>query len=511
MTTTNTNDTNANNTTANAAIANRWIIVIAVMSATLMQVLDTTIVNVALPHMQGSLNAAPDQISWTLTSYLVASAIIMPLTGYFSDRLGRKKYLLWCIGGFTIASALCGMANSLAQIVSFRLLQGVFGAALVPLSQAILVGIYPPKELGKAMAIWGTGVMVGPILGPTLGGYLTDLASWRWTFYINVPVGVMALVLVWLAVPDTLKKQRTFDWLGFVFMAAAIGAVQYLLDRGNQEDWFNAHSIQIAALIAACGLIGFLIYNYFHRGEAVFDLRIFKDRNFIISSLLFLVMGVGVYGSMVILPLFLEGLLNYSVFDTGMMMAPRAVSVMFSMIIMGKISHRVDPRRLITAGIIISAAGTYACTYYSLMINSWWLIWPLIIQGFGVGMIFVPLSAMVFATLPEKSRIEAAGLNSLLRTLGGSIGIAVTLTVYTRHTQIAWNQLIGFIHPYNQSLVQYARQLHLKPTEPLFATVLGSEITKQATMLSLVSVFVFIVWSFVVMLPFIFFLKYQKQ
>lgn len=489
---------------------NRMLIVIAIMSATLMQVLDTTIVNVALPHMQGSLGAAPDQISWTLTSYMVASAIIMPLTGYFSDRIGRKNHLIWCIIGFTISSALCGAANSLSMIVLFRLMQGIFGAALVPLSQAILVDIYPPEELGKAMAIWGTGIMVGPVLGPTLGGYLTEIANWRWTFYINVPVGIFSTLLAWRVVPDTIKKARNFDWLGFILIAIAIGSMQYFLDRGNQEDWFNSQSIQITALVSVFGFISFIIYNYFQRGQIVFDLNVFKDRNFTLATLMFVVMGVGIYGSMVIQPLLLENLLNYPVFTAGLMMTPRAIFVMLSMIIAGKITNRFDPRIIVTIGIILCAIGTYACMYYTIEINKVWLIWPLMIQGFGMGLIFVPMSAIAFATLPEKLRVEGAGISSLLRTIGGSIGIAVTVTIFTRHTQIAWNQLVGFVQPYNPALSQYLHSIGMQASNPLAATVVASELANQAQMLAFINVFAFIMWSFLVLLPFVLLLKVKK-
>src|SRR5690349_21967725 len=240
--------------------ANRLLITFAVMSATLIQVLDTTIVNVALPHMQGQLGATTDQISWVLTSYLVASGIFMPLTGYFSDVLGRKRYLLCSITGFVMASALCGISQNLAEIVAFRLLQGVFGAALVPLSQAIMADAYPIEERGRAMAIWGLGVMVGPVLGPTLGGWLTDVASWRWTFYINVPVGVLSLFLAMQFVPDTQRRQRRADWLGFALLSTGIAGLQYFLDRGNQQDWFAARDIRVAAILGAVGIAAFIVY-----------------------------------------------------------------------------------------------------------------------------------------------------------------------------------------------------------------------------------------------------------
>jgi DHA2 family multidrug resistance protein len=485
----------------------RWLIIVAVMSATLMQVLDTTIVNVALPHMQGSLDATPDEISWTLTSYLVASAIFMPLTGYLSDRLGRKQYLLICIAGFTIASALCGASMNLTEIVSFRLLQGMFGAALVPLSQAIITDIYSEEERGKGMAIWGMGVMIGPILGPTLGGYLTQVANWRWTFYVNVPVGILAVLLAWRVLPNSEKKSRSMDWLGLLFISIAIGALQYLLDRGNQQDWFNASDIRNAALISCLSLIAFLLHSFWHPEKVVFNLRIFKDRNFTIASILLALMGLGMYGAMVIQPLMLENLLNYPVLTTGLVMAPRGISGMITMLFVGKIIHRVDPRYLITFGIICSMFGTFIGTLYSQNTNLFWFVWPLIFQGVGVSLIFVPLSTVAFSTLPETARVEGAGLFSLLRTLGSSIGISIATMVFTRQTQISWNQLGGFIQPYNTALQTYLNSLHLTVQQPLAGAILGNELNNQAQMLGFVDTYYFIMWGFLIMLPLVLLLK----
>lgn len=477
------------------------------MTATLMQVLDMTIVNVALPHMQGSLGASSDQISWTLTSYLVASAIFMPLTGYFCDKLGQKNYLLICISGFTLVSALCGASVTLFQIILFRLLQGVFGAALVPLSQSILSEIYLPKDRGKAMAIWGIGVMVGPILGPTLGGYLTEIANWRWTFYINVPVGIFCLLLAWNVVPDTQKKDRRMDWLGLLFISLAIGGLQYCLDRGNQQDWFNANDICISALICFVGLIGFILKSFWQPHLTVFDIRIFKNRNFTLSSILLTVLGVGMYAPIVLQPLMLEGLMNYPVLTTGLLMAPRGISGMIGMIIVGKLVNRIDPRFLITMGILFNAIGIFACTNYSLNINSFWIIWPFLLQGFGLSLIFVPLSTIAFSTLPESQRIDATGLFSLLRTIGSSIGISITITLFSRYSQVAWNSLGGNIQPFNPALQAYLQHLHLHATEPEAAALLGKELVMQSQMISFVNVYGFVTWAFLFMLPMIFILK----
>lgn len=486
----------------------RLLITIAVMSASLIQVLDMTIVNVALPHMQGSLAATSDQITWVLTSYLVASAIFMPLTGYFRDRLGQKKYLLFSIAGFVLASALCGVAGNLMQLVLFRLLQGISGAALVPLSQSIIVDIFPENERGSAMAIWGMGIMVGPILGPTLGGYLTEIASWRWNFYINVPVGLMSLFLSWWIVPDSEKKNRSMDWRGLFLITLAIGGCQYVLDRGNQVDWFNASDICIVSFIALASFLLFLLSaTHKNNHKHVFDPAIFLDRNFALCALMLAMCGIGLFGSMVLLALMAEGLFDYPVLTTGLVMAPRGISAMLSMLIVGKLIRWMDPRKIIAMGIILSAFGMYLGTLYSFVISPGWIIMPLIVQGFGLGMIFVPLSSVAFTTLPSHLRAEAAGLFSLLRTIGSSIGVSIVATLLTRYTQIAWNQLGGFVQPYNLAVSDYLRPLSLSPFTPKGLMILMKEVARQAQMIAFVNVYTFIVWSFILMLPLVCLLK----
>jgi DHA2 family multidrug resistance protein len=489
---------------------NRILITIVVMSATLMQVIDTTIVNVALPHMQGALSASPDEITWTLTSYLVASAIFMPLTGYLSDLLGRKFYLFISIAGFTFVSALCGASVTLTQIVVFRLLQGVFGAALVPLSQAIMTDIFPPEERTRAMAIWGIGVMVGPILGPTLGGYLTDIASWRWTFYVNVPVGIFTLLLM-KVIPDTPKKPRNLDWIGVTLICIAIGGLQYVIDRGNSADWFTSSGIQFATYLTVTCFLGFILHQFSDTKERIFDLAIFRDKNFAISSMMLCIVGLGLYGTMVIQPLMMEGLLNYPVLTTGLMLAPRGIAGMFSMVVVTKISKYFDPRWIILSGILICTSGIWIGTYYSININSSWLMWPMVIQGFGMGMIFVPLSTIAFSTLPQELRTEAAGLYSLLRTIGGSIGISVAITIFSRRSQVFWNELGGAINPYNTSVYQYLSSVHLSPLQPLGSALLTRELAQQASMLAFVNVYAFIAWAFLCMAPLVLILDKGKK
>lgn len=488
----------------------RWLITGVVMAAALMEVIDTTIVNVALPHMQGSLGASSDEITWTLTSYIVSAAICMPMTGYLSDRIGRKKYLILSIATFTLASALCGAATSLGQIVFFRLLQGVFGAGLVPLSQAILADIFPPEDRGKAMAIWGIGVMVGPILGPTLGGYLTDISSWRWTFYVNIPVGLFTLLLA-NVLPDTPTHERKMDWKGLALISIAIGGLQYVLDRGNQDDWFSATNICVMAYITVAAALGFLLHSYQNTKERVFDTAIFKDKNFAITSLVLAIYCLGLYGMMVIQPLMMEAFLNYPALMAGLMLAPRGMSGMISMMIVGKLINRVDPRILILSGIALSIYGTWMATWYSLDISSYWLVWPMFLQGFGMGLVFVPLSTIAYSTLPTTLRTEAAGLFSLLRTIGGSIGISIVITLFTRRTQYFWNALGGAINEYHPALSQYLQPLNLQPKEALSASILGNELYRQAAMIAFVNVYDFIMWCFILMIPLVLLLGKPKM
>jgi len=491
----------------------RFFIIVSVMCATLIQTLDTTIVNVALPHMQGTLSATPDEITWVLTSYLVASGIFMPLTGYFTDRWGQKKYLLFSIIGFTVASALCGVAESLTQIVLFRLLQGLFGAGLVPLSQVIMTQVFPKEDRGKAMAIWGIGVMIGPILGPTLGGYLTDVASWRWTFYVNVPIGIFALLLAWRVVPDSEKRSRNMDWWGLILIALAISGLQYTLDRGNQQDWYDADDICIATALFIVSTIVLVLYLFLRKGDtpAVFNFHIFKDRNFAVGSALIALCGLGTYGTMVIQPLMLEGILNYPVLTTGLVMAPRGIAGIIGMILAGKLVTIINQKCLILIGIAIGAVGTYVGTWYSEDITPFWVIWPLILQGMGVSLLFVPLSTMAYSTLPTAVHAEASGLFSLLRVLGSSIGLSVCITFFSRHSQMAWNQLGGFISPYNPALRSYLESLHLTLSDPQATAILGNELSNQSQLLSVVSVYALITWSFIVMIPLVFLMRDRKS
>ena len=485
----------------------RFLISVAVMAATVMQVLDTTIVNVALPHMQGQLSATPDQISWVLTSYMVSSGIFMPLTGYFTHRFGQKKFLFASITGFVVASVLCGLSTNLSEIVSFRLLQGISGAALVPLSQSIMVATFPPHERGKAMAIWGIGVMVGPILGPTLGGWLTEFMSWRWTFFINLPVGILSGLLVLRYIPDTPRSERNMDWLGLTLMALGVAGLQYVLDRGAQDDWFNSPVIQFASYLSIVGFIGFFLHTLSHKGHALFSPEIFTDRNFVTASLLMAFLGLGLFGSMLLQPLMLEGLMDYPTLTTGLTLAPRGIASMLSMMLVGRLINRIDPRWLIIVGIVIFTVGSYQTTQYSLVMGIWKVIVPMIMQGMGLGMVFIPLSTLAFSTLAPRFSAEAAGMYSLLRTIGSGIGVSVVATVLTSHAQVAWHNLGGQLQPFNPALGPYLNHLGLNPSTPQAAVVLVKELARQAQMIGFLDAYIFVTFAFAAMTPLVFIMK----
>ena len=451
----------------------RFLISVAVMAATVMQVLDTTIVNVALPHMQGQLSATPDQISWVLTSYMVSSGIFMPLTGYFTHRFGQKKFLFMSIVGFVIASVLCGLSTNLNEIVLFRLLQGVSGAALVPLSQSVMVATFPPQERGKAMAIWGIGVMLGPILGPTVGGLVTEHLNWRWVFYINLPVGLLNLALVARSIQETPRREAGTDWLGALLMIIGIGSLQTLLDRGNQEGWWSSDLILLLTMTA--------------------------------------VVGLALFGTIAIQPLLMERLLNYPVETTGLVMAPRGFGAAFGMLVIARLAGRVDARWIIGTGMSIAAVATWMMSWYNLDISPGWLIWPGVLQGIGMGTIFVTLSTLAYATLPASDTDAGAGLFNLARSVGSSIGVSVAATWYTRFGQADWNRLGGHINPFNPALNQWLQDQGMTLQDPAAAGLLAHELSRQASMIAFTQVFGMIALSFVLMAPLLFLLKPKSK
>ncbi len=357
------------------------------------------------------------------------------------------------------------------------------------------------------MAIWGVGVMVGPILGPTLGGYLTEHWSWRWTFYINVPVGIFSFLLTSLQVPDTERRERLMDWTGFLFIALFIGCLQVVLDRGNEDDWFSSDFIKLMSFTASASLIAFINHCLRSQSRELFSPKLFTDRNFVTALILIAAFGLGLFGMLFLQPLMLESLLRYPVLSAGLVMAPRGIASMFSMLLVGRLLKHLDARLIILFGILLSASGTYITTYYNLSISSSWVIGPIVLQGLGLGLIFVPLSTVAFSTLPPRYSAEAAGLYSLLRTVGSSIGISIVSTVFTRHSQIAWNQIGGHINRSNPALYDYLGHLQLRLEDPAAAAVLSRELAQQAQMVAFLDCFTLITWSFVIMVPLLFVMR----
>ncbi|MFI4941337.1 MAG: DHA2 family efflux MFS transporter permease subunit [Burkholderiales bacterium] len=480
------NASNAALTNSRGDGINRVMITISIMLATIMQAIDTTIANVALPHMQGSLSASQDQITWVLTSYIVAAAIATPLTGWLCDRFGQKGVFLFSVAGFTIASVLCGMSGSLAQIVLARLLQGVFGAALVPLSQAVLLDINPREKHGSAMAVWGVGVMVGPILGPTLGGWLTDSYNWRWVFFINVPVGIVAFYGIWKYIKRTPGvRGMHFDMFGFATLSLAVGALQMLLDRGEQNDWFASLETWIEAIAMTIGFAYFIAHTMLSpAGKSFIDYRLLKNRNYLIGLLFIFIVGMVLFATRALMPTLLQNLMGYSAQATGLATAPGGLGTMLSMMIVGRLVGKVDLRLLLTAGFGITAFSLWQMTSYTLVLSQSNVIWPGVIQGFGLGLVFVPLSAATFATLSPEMRSQGTAMYSLIRNIGSSIGISLVQTLLVRNTQVAHASLAEQVNLGSQGFFDPAIAAFYNLGNSVGLTSLNNEITRQASMIA---------------------------
>jgi len=464
--------------TAATEVPHRGLITLSIMLATIMQVLDTTIANVALPNMTGDLGASQDTVTWVLTSYIVAAAVMTPVTGWIADQLGRKQAFLISIVGFTITSMACGLAPSLETMVLFRLLQGLFGAAIVPLSQTFLLDINPPERHGQAMAMWGAGIMVGPIIGPTLGGWLTDLLSWRWVFFINLPVGIIAFLGSAAYLPAAARRPRRFDAFGFAMLSLGVGALQLMLDRGGEVDWFSAPEIWIELALSICGFWVFSVHAM-TADEPFIDPRIFADRNFLTGTVFIFVVGIVLLASMALLPPLLSGILGYPTVTTGLVMAPRGVGTMVSMMLVGRLVRLVDARLLVVTGLVMTSASLWAMSGFSPQMDAWPVIWTGILQGLGLGLVFVPLSTVAFATLAVRFRTDAASLFSLVRNIGSAIGISVVSVFLARNVQINHAELGAAISPFNPMLQA------LSPVRgPATLQMLDGLVNQQALMIS---------------------------
>lgn len=473
----------------------RGMITGTVMVASILQALDNTIANVALPRMQGSLSATQDQMTWVLTSYIVAAAIFTPLTGWLADRFGRKPLFLVSIIGFTFASGLCGIAESLDQAVLFRVMQGVFGAALIPMSQAVLFDIYPPQHHGRAMAIWGIGVVLGPTLGPMLGGWLTDNYSWRWVFYINVPFGVLAVAGVLAYFPDTTHAKKSFDFLGFALLSIAVGALQVMLDRGPSQDWFNATEIQIEAMV--CALAFYLFMAHTLTAERPFvRLALYRDRNFLTGNVLIFLVGIVLFATLALLPPLMQGLMGYSVLQAGIATAPRGAGTLLAMMFIGRLVGRIDVRLIIGFGFALTAISLWMMTHFSIQMPMDPLIWSGLVQGLGTGIVYVPMAALTFATLDPAFRNEGTALFNLVRNVGSSIGISAVQALFVSNTQIVHASLSAHITP--QLLAQHA----LGPFRGASATAaLNQLVTAQSAMIAYIDDFYLMLLLTLIALP----------
>jgi DHA2 family multidrug resistance protein len=473
----------------------------SIMLAAIIQILDTTIANVALPHMQGSLSATQDQISWVLTSYIITAAIVMPMTGFIAGRFGRKRMLIWSIAGFTISSGLCGAAQTLTEVVIFRLLQGVFGASLVPVSQSVLLDTFPREKHAMAMSLWGIGVMVAPILGPTIGGWLTEFYNWRWVFYINLPLGLLALMGVILLVEESpLDRERRFDVFGFVLLGVCLGALQLMLDRGKSLYWFESTEIIAEAVIAGLFFYMFMVHMFTHKRPFI-EPELFRDRNFTLGLVMIFFVGVVLLATLALLPPFLQHLMGYSVFDAGLILAPRGAGTMLGMILATRLMNRMDPRHIIALGGVCTTMSLWIMTGFTLDVSHSTVIWVGVLQGMGLGFIFVPLSTIAFLTLAPSLRTEGSAIYSLVRNIGSAIGISVVMTQLADNLQRNHAQLTEHITPFNHNL-DWGMAPQIWNTENLSGLMaLDGEIMRQAAQSAYLQDFHLIMWMTLILVP----------
>jgi len=501
---------------------NPWIVAVAVMFATFMEVLDTTVVNVSLPHIAGSLSATIDESTWALTSYLVANAIVLPMTGWLASFIGRKRLLMFSVVGFTVSSFLCGLAPTLSTLILFRILQGATGGAMQPLSQAVLLEAFPPHERGKAMGFWGLGIVVAPILGPVLGGWLTDSYSWRWVFYINIPVGIASIIMTKLYIfdpPYIRQSERRVDYWGIGMLVVGIGALQVVLDKGQQEDWFSSSFITTLAIVSGVTLVA-LIFHELTTDDPIIDLRVFKARSYAVGVFLMTVVGFVLYGSMVLLPIMLQTVLGYPPLQAGIAMAPRGIGSFFMMPLTGLMTSRFDPRKLLTIGLITGGSTLLWLSRLNLQAGYWDIFWPQLIQGVGMALLFVPLTTVAMDPIPRERMGNATSLFNLMRNIGGSIGIAVTGTLLSRHQQAVTSTLGSNVTPYgdaSQTMFMQMRAAFMAAgadattaTERAYAGLAGM-LARQAAIVSFVGLFQLLGVLFIVLIPLVLLMKRPRS
>ena len=493
--------------------ARKWAITLSVMVVAFMQVLDTSVTNVVLPHLQGSLSAGLEEVSWVITSYLAANAIIIPATGWLAGVLGRKRFFLICCVLFTVSSVLSGMAPNLTFLVLARIAQGIGGGPIIPLSQAILWEIFPLGQRGLAMAVWGIGFMMGPIIGPTLGGYIADNWSWRWIFYINLPVGLLGFFMAsaFLFDPPYLRKPARVDWPGLVLMVLGFGCLQLMLDRGEREDWFDSSLIVALAVIAGVALVGFLARELMAK-DPILDLRVFTDRNFAFGASFIALIGLGMFSSMVLLALYSQKLLGYDALTSGLVLAPGGLGNMFSLILCGRLVTRVDQRLLLTFGCLVNAISLYMMSNLTLGMDYWSLAWPRFLQGFAMGFIFPPLQTLTLATIRLERLGNATAAYNVVRNVGGSVGVALATTLLVRRSQEHQTTLVAHVDVWSadtaRRLKEWTAHFMSQGADSFTAgrqalTMLYRRTTEQAQVLAYADDFWLISIVFVAILPLI--------
>ena len=489
-------------------VANRGMITISIMLANIMQGIDNTILNVALPHVQGSLSASQDQIAWALTSYIVCAAVMMPLTGWLAGRFGIKYIFLASVAGFTIASALCGAAATLHELVLFRALQGLAGAGLIPLSQATLLQINPPERHGHAMAVFGTGTIMGPIMGPMLGGWLTQDYNWRWIFYINVPVGILCAIGILVFIRPTRNVHREpFDFLGFATLSLAIGALQLMLDRGELKDWFNSFEIWVELTVAVLGFYLFTVHTVTTGERSFLNRDLLTSANFIAGTILMFVVGLIMSGTMALMPTMLQNLMNYPALTTGLVMAPRGLGTMIAMFVVARLINRIDNRLIILMGFLMTAFSQWQMSGFSLHMGMGPVILTGVIQGFGLGCTFVPLNIIALSTLPRHILTQGTAIRSLMRNLGGSIGISILVATLAENTQIVHSRLVESLRPDNPLAQAPFLPAPFSLTTPGGLAALNAEVTRQAAMVGYINNFKLMMIVALVSLPLLLLLR----
>jgi MFS transporter, DHA2 family, multidrug resistance protein len=479
----------------------RTLVTVFAMTATIMQALDTTIANVALPYMQGSLSASLDQINWVLTSYIVAAAIMTAPIGWLADRFGRKKLFIICVGGFTAASLLCALAQNIEEMVLFRLLQGMAGAALVPLSQSVLLDAYPIEERGQAMAMWGVGVMLGPIMGPTIGAWLTDNYSWHWVFLINLPIGIATVIGMLVFMTETTRQEHLrFDWFGFIALAIGIGSLQLMLDRGEQVSWFGATEIWVEAIVAVTGFYYFFAHSL-TTPEPFVRFEMFKDRNFVSGCVFMLVIGVVLFGTMALVTPFMQNLLGYPIQTAGFLLGSRGVGTLLTMIAAPRLMRAVEPRYLILCGLLITAGTLYEMTGWSLDVTQTTIVVTSIGQGVGLGLLFVPVTSVAFNTLSGELRNGATSITTLLRNIGSSVGISMVIANLTSTTTQMHERIGEAVTPFNNALQMPDVANNMNLNTDMGRAMLDGIVTQQASLIAYLNDFKLLMFLTLAMVP----------